>query len=355
MPKKKRSVPTFKTPDAPTPTQNLEDLRAAKSEWFSRLLRQRRELPPTHVLLVPLTPDPARNIQGVGIGEKMVDGRHTGVLAVKFLVRAKYHRSQISKKHALPKSIAGLPVDVEQVGQFRCFRGARAAADPTPDPRRKIRPAQPGCSVGFADPNNEYVMAGTFGALVKDENGVYYILSNNHVLAEEDLLQAPSPVFQPGLADSGNKVTFQIGQLTRSVHLKPDVPNEVDCAIASVSRDDVSSAILQIGEPHGTKNAQMDMVVHKFGLATHFTAGRVTSVETGVVHMQYHRGTYAFDGQIAITGLDGTRFSADGDSGALIVERGSNAAVGLLIGGSGDCTIANHINDVLKSLNVSLA
>ena len=54
------------------------------------------------------------------------------------------------------------------------------------------------------------------------------------------------------------------------------------------------------------------------------------------------------------TGLDGTLFSGDGDSGALIVERGSNAAVGLLIGGSGDCTIANHIDDVLESLNVSL-
>src|SRR5208337_1291853 len=355
MAKKQGSLPTTKAPAGPSPTHSLGDLRAAKQEWFSRILQQRRELPPTHGLLVPHTPDPARNVQGVGIGEKLVDGKHTGVLAIKFLVRAKYHQSQISKNHALPKWIAGLPVDVEEVGQFRCFRAPRIGSVAIPDPRGKMRPALPGCSVGFADPNNEFVMAGTFGALVKDDDGAFYILSNNHVLAEEDLLQPPAPVFQPGLADGGNQVTFQIAKLAKSVHQKPDVPNRVDCAIAAVPQGDASSNILQIGPPKGTKKAQMDMVVHKFGLATGYTAGRVTSVETGVVNMQYHRGNYAFDRQIAIVGLDGTVFSSDGDSGALIVERSSNAAVALLIGGSGSCTIANHINDVLQALNVTLA
>ena len=40
-----------------------------------------------------------------------------------------------------------------------------------PNPKTKIRPAQPGCSVGFRDPGNQFIMAGTFGALAKNSAG----------------------------------------------------------------------------------------------------------------------------------------------------------------------------------------
>jgi len=354
MPKKQARRSTAKGAAPRSLATTLEDLRAAKKEWSSRLLKPGQR-PGSQVRTAPITPDPAWNVQGIGIGEKLVDGRHTGVLAVKFLVRAKYHASHVSKKHALPKSIDGLPVDIEEVGLFRRFRAAGTPAA-VPDPRTRIRPAPPGCSVGFADPNNQFTMAGTFGALVRDAGGTLYILSNNHVLADENQLPLGAPVFQPGVLDGGSPNTDQIAQLTRFVGLDPTSSNLVDCAIAAVSDPrQVSDAILQIGQPQGVGDATKDMVVQKFGRATDYRAGRVTMVDTDV-NMQYHSHSYKFSGQMIIVSLDSQPFSNDGDSGSLIVERGSNMAVGLLIGGgTAGHSIANDITDVLEKLGVSLA
>ena len=354
MPKKKRPTPpSAKAPIAGRPSHNAEDLRAAKQEWSSRLLK-RRVMPASRAFAAAITPDPTWNLMGVGIGEKLVDGRHTGIMAVKFLVRAKYPENRIRKGHALPKSIGGVPTDVEEVGLFRALPAAGPTPATVPNPRTRIRPAQPGCSIGFADPNNQFVMAGTFGALVQDGKGVY-ILSNNHVLADEGQLPEGSPIFQPGLLDGGHQKTDQIAQLTKFVPLHPNVLNQVDCAIARVSSPgDVSSAILQIGPPREAGNAQIDMTVQKFGRTTDYTAGQVTSVDTDVT-VQYETGNFTFGGQMIIVGLGGKPFSGAGDSGSLIVERTSNMGVGLLFAGSPTHTIANHISDVLQTLSVSLA
>ena len=60
-------------------------------------------------------------------------------------------------------------------------------------------------------------------------------------------------------------------------------------------------------------------------------------------------------GKVVIVGRTGQPFSAAGDSGSLILERGTNRAIGLLFGGSPSHTIANHIGDVLRALKVTLA
>ena len=217
-----------------------------------------------------------------------------------------------------------------------------------------MRPAQPGCSVGFADPNGQFTMAGTFGALVQDANGVY-ILSNNHVLADEGQLPIGSAIYQPGLLDGGDPNTDQIAQLTNFVALQPGVLNSVDCAVAAVGDPaDVSNSILQIGPPQGAGAATMDMTVQKFGRTTGYSAGQITSIDTDVT-VQYETGKFSFGGQIIVVGLDGQAFSGAGDSGSLIVERTTNLAVGLLFAGSASHTIANHITDVLTVLNVTLA
>ena len=333
-------------------TDKLNDLRAAKEEWSGRLFK-RRSMPASRALMAAITPDPRLNLTGIGIGEKLVDGRHTGVMAVKFFVRAKYREAHMARKHLLPKSISGLPVDVEEAGLFRRFRGAAAPAA-LPNPRTKIRAAQPGCSVGFQDPSNNFIMAGTFGALAKDADATY-ILSNNHVLADEGQLSSGAAIFQPGLLDNGKPATDQIATLSRWITLEPNASNQVDCAIAAVANTaDVSSAILQIGSPNGIADAQIDMTVHKFGRTTNYTAGRISSIDTDVT-VQYETGDFTFGGQIVVVGLDGQPFSDSGDSGSLILERNGNRAVGLLFGGSDTHTLANHIGDVLKALKVTLA
>jgi hypothetical protein len=329
---------------------SLNDLRAAKKEWSGRLLK-RKSHQGVRAFTLPVTPDLDWNLMGVGVGEKIVDGQRTGVMALKFLVRAKYHDKHINKKHRLPKSIAGLPVDVEEVGLLRRF-GAVPAPD-APNPRGRIRPAQPGCSIGFVDPAGQFD-AGTFGALVKDSGGLY-ILSNSHVLADEGQLNPGAPISQPGSLDDGSPPTDEIAELTRFIKLQPGAPNKVDCAIAAVdSSKNVSNSILQIGPPQGVGDAKVDMTVHKFGRTTGYTVGHITSIDTDV-SLQYETGIFTFAGQITIAGSNGQAFADAGDSGALILERGTNLAVGLLIGGSPSHGTASHLSDVLSALKVTLA
>lgn len=339
----------------------MNDLRSAKQDWSRRLLgKAGRNVGGARALLAPISPAPESNVVGVGVGEKLVDGKPTGVLALKFFVRLKYPADQISPAHRLPESVNGLPTDVEQVGLFRRFERKRqrrkpaAAAPPMPDPRQRYRPAQPGCSIGFQDPAGQVLMAGTFGALVKDDSGLY-VLSNNHVLADESRLPVGSPIYQPGLLDNGNVDTDQIAALTRFVPLQAGVMNRVDGAIAKALKTSlVSRDILFIGPPQGVGTAAVDMVVHKFGRTTGYRAGRVASVDTDVT-VQYETGAFQFESQIIIVGLNSQPFSDAGDSGSLIPERQSQQAVGLLFGGSPTHTIANHLQDVLQALAVTVA
>src|SRR5437899_11173374 len=76
-------------------------------------------------------------------------------------------------------------------------------------------------------------MAGTFGAVVA-AGSVRYILSNNHVLADENSLPIGSAIFPPGLLDHGKVSTDQIARLTPFVPLKAGAANVVDAALAAV-------------------------------------------------------------------------------------------------------------------------
>jgi hypothetical protein len=260
----------------------------------------------------------------------------------------KFGESDIRAGHRLPAEVGGIPTDVEEVGIFRRFLTA------WPNPRSRLDPAQPGCSIGFQDPTNLFTMAGTFGALVNDAQG-QYLLSNNHILADENALPEGSSIYQPGLLDSGDLQPNQLATLSRFQALQVAGKNTVDCAIAKVLNGiGVSREILQIGAPKGTTEAALDMTVHKFGRTTGYTVGQISSVDTDV-SLQYERGVFAFSGQILITGNGGNAFSAAGDSGALILERGTNNALGLLVGGSPTYTVANHIGDVLDALGITLA
>jgi len=294
---------------------NLRDLKNAKKEWSQRLFNVPRAAGFRALAAAPSTV-PDQNVVGVGIGEQIVDDKPTGAIALKFLVRFKYPVHELSRRVLLPKSVNGLLVDVEEVGFFRRFVTARPkktvqAATVMPDPKAKLRPAQPGCSIGYRDPNNEVIMAGTFGALVKDNKGVY-ILSNNHVLADENRLPVGAGIYQPGLLDGGSPETDQIAALSRFIELKA-TGNQVDCAIAKAANKNLVSAdVLRIGEPAGTTQAAIDMSVHKFGRTTAYTVGRVTSIDTDVA-VGYETGNFTFLEQIIIVGQNGIPFSGGGD------------------------------------------
>jgi len=331
---------------AASSNRELDRLVAAKADWSKQLL-QPRSAGTFRTLNAATSPSPEKNVVGVGIGERIDGGKHTGVLALKFFVRVKYSDDQLTPSDRLPESVDGLPTDIEEVGTFRRLQ--------TPDPRTMIRPGPPGCSVGFEDPDGQVAMAGTFGALVK--RGVRrFVLSNNHVLANENDLPIGAPTFQPGFLDAGVPAsTGPIGKLSAFVELRALLPNLVDCAISEI--DDptlVTNSIIKIGVPKGATSAQSNMIVHKFGRTTGYTVGFVETTLMDVL-VDYGLGELTFENQIIIKGLNGQAFSGEGDSGALIVERNTSRAIGLLFAGSTSHTIANHIGDVFQALNVSLS
>jgi hypothetical protein len=294
---------------------------------------------------------PGHNVVGVGIGRKITAGRLTAEPSVRIYVERKIAEHLIRSDHILPKSIGGVATDIVETGRFRAQ---------LPGPllgQTRLRPANPGCSIGFQFPDAQAgeLMAGTFGALVT-AGGVYYLLSNNHVLANENALAVGTPIFQPGLLDNGDPSTDQIAKLSNFVPLAPNQSNKVDCALAEIlDVGAVAAAILpDVGQLSGADpiDATDSMHVEKTGRATGYTTGAVYDVSASVP-IEYGLGLLTFADQVLIHGGTGP-FSNGGDSGALVVDQASGRATGLLIGGSPQFAIANHIEDVLQALNVTL-
>ena len=199
----------------------LAGLAAAKQEMSSRYLTANAGTPLAAFgfRATALAASGASNIVGVGIDEKHVDGVPTGVQAIKFLVRSKVAPSSLSKAETIPKQVNGIPTDVEEVGNIvpqgkKKTSARRAAAAPQaaamPNPRQKLRPAQPGSSVGFEIPGGQFVMAGTFGLLVKDNQGNKYILSNNHVVVVTSLRISCNSRISPGLSSTSRMLRILV-------------------------------------------------------------------------------------------------------------------------------------------------
>src|SRR5438046_83103 len=86
----------------------LADCRAAKAELSMRLLRSPERaaaaMAGVRALSIAKTPTPDRNVVGVGIGERLADGKGTGEMALKLFVRIKLPESQLARSDLLPKS-----------------------------------------------------------------------------------------------------------------------------------------------------------------------------------------------------------------------------------------------------------
>lgn len=246
-------------------------------------------------------------------------------------------------------------VDVQFIGRLR----KRA----TPWYQKKVRPLQIGISCGHFK-----ITAGTLGCFVKlrsDATGAIHILSNNHVLANENKSKKGDAILQPGHFDGGTDPADMVAALAAQVKLKKTT-NLVDAAIAKIAAEikcDLKS-IKGLGNLAGLGPQFLDegTIVAKLGRTTGLTRGRVTAFELDNVVVSYDLGNLRFDNQIEIEGADDDAFSAGGDSGSLIVEESTRLAVALLFAG-GDTggqngkglTFANPIHAVLDALKIDLA
>ncbi len=297
----------------------------------------------------------AQNVVGVGVGTKFTDGKETATKCVRFYVADKIHKAALSARSLLPEKVDGVPTDVIVTGKFNLF-------DTASDNKLKRRPVRPGTSIGFKfpPPKDNFVMAGTFGAVVT-KAGKRFILSNNHVLAENGLIALQSAIFQPGLLDGGQAATDQVARLTQFVEIKGTGTNKVDCALAEfLAGVPVNPRHMpSVGKLSSTApiTAAVNMLVMKTGRTTGHTRGKVFDIAADVnVPYEDKNGNEflaTFTNQILIVGTSGS-FSTNGDSGSLIVNRETKRATGLLFAGSSSHTIANPIEDVLAALGVTL-
>jgi len=324
-------------------------LIAAKREARERFLTVETRLAPT---AFAAHPNPHHNVVGVGLGAKLVKGKATGRKCVRFYVERKLPKNAIPTEFLLPSKVREFATDVIETFRFRALPAAAVNKE-----RIRLRPAQPGCSVGFAFTGEQsgYLMAGTLGAVV-EADGQWFILSNNHVLADQNKLPLDSVIFQPGLLDKNSPRDDQIAKLSKFVPLKAGEPNMVDCAIAQVlQKKNVNPEVMpKVGKLKSDEPvaAVEGMAVEKTGRTTGYTTGTVRDVSADV-KVDYDIGPLIFSDQIIVVGDRGS-FSDAGDSGSLIVDRNSKRPVGLLFGGSPSHTIANHIGDVLQELGVKV-
>ena len=237
-------------------------------------------------------------------------------------------------------------VDVRVVG--RVVRQA-------PWHRGRNRPLRIGGSLGHVD-----ITAGTLGGFAAEPGGAAdeaLILSNNHVLANENRGRRGDAVLQPGPADGGRRGRDRVGSLARFVRLRPS-GNRVDAALAEIDAgvEYYYDWLEGLGAIAGVRDEPLDAGerVFKLGRTTGLTEGRVSAIEVDALQVGFDAGDLLFDSQIEIAPAGGAPFSLGGDSGSLIVD-GRRRALGLLFAGNdADATYANPIGSVLEELGVEL-
>jgi hypothetical protein len=221
--------------------------------------------------------------------------------------------------------------------------------------RRHNRPLRIGGSIGHLR-----ITAGTLGCFVtRAAEGVVddLILSNNHVLANENLAKRGDSIIQPGKSDGGRSPRERVGFLDRFVPLKRR-RNLVDAATAELA-EGVSYYYNWLEGLGPIKGVRTDPLqdgerLFKLGRTTGLTEGRVSAIEVDDLLVGYDRRDLHFNDQIEIEPVGSQPFSLGGDSGSLIVDR-RRLAVGLLFAGNDvDATYANPIETVLDRLRVRL-
>ncbi|MEN8182273.1 MAG: hypothetical protein ABFS46_07020 [Myxococcota bacterium] len=246
------------------------------------------------------------------------------------------------------------------------FAPFSAEADAGTDHQQEqLRPLPLGTSGGNElDASRTFCCGGTLGALVRDADGIDYVLSNNHVLARTNAASPGEGVIQPGLIDVLCRPDpgLRVAALSRFVPiLFNGTANRVDAAIAATVSGavDSSGAILDIGIPAPEiVPPALGMAVQKSGRTTGHTFGTIEALNV-TVDVAYGkrcgqgRQIARFVDQILVT--PGS-FSAGGDSGSLVIEAAATSprAVGLLFAGGDAHTLLNPIADVLASLCIGM-
>lgn len=353
-----------------------------------------------------LLDDPGNNLVGVGIGA--LDGgplSGTSELAITGFVEKKLSKREIRTRNVTDFAAAatamaagtgfapalnvveigaaftphaGLSVDMGQ-------RGLHGGLAPSLDLQKRFDILRSG--VGIANPRGypKQLSVGTLGFFLRDGAGRTYLVSNNHVIAEENAAAVGDPVVQPGTLDLTSTelslmptraklhAALRIADLAAWVDIRFHGPqgipfNEVDCALAELATSQNTAEIARVGfggritgtaappaiDP-ATGALKGPTRVWKAGRTTGWTEGDITEIAV-VTDVTYGSGKARFRNQIGIRASPDNNgpFSRQGDSGSGILDA-DHALVGLLFAGTEFRTLANPIDLVLKELQAKLA
>jgi len=278
------------------------------------------------------------NTVGVGVGIQYKDGKEVG-RGVVVLLSKKLPESQLEKKDIHPKKVDGLRVDCIETGEFVALG----------DPRRKIRPIQPGISVG-----NCRITAGTIGMFVRYANKQTerkkdswevdvlvkenssnrpMLLSNAHVLCSDpfkDMKDQALDIYQPGPYDGGDK-SCRIGELHRYVKLEEEFPAFGDRALAVIDEGiELDPRLFNLDVPlEGFTEPELGMKLGKVGRTTGFTTGKITAVNA-TIKVLYGGGKVVTFKEVFIADV----LSRGGDSGSPCFNPDTYESPGILFAGS---------------------
>jgi hypothetical protein len=295
------------------------------------------------------------NVVGVGVGHKIKEGRETGDACLTVFVAEKLDPAALKAEHLIPATVGKFKTDVIETGLIfagNLLSGVASNEAGIQTLAKKKRPAEGGYSVGHFK-----ITAGTIATAVIDKTpfpGIpprYYILSNNHVLANSNDASIGDAILQPGAFDGGTNPADKIATLSKFVPIKFDgSDNLVDAAIAEAAFHDIDREIYWVGYTDGTGTVTVGTTVQKTGRTTNYTTGKVTSINA-TVNVNYGGGKVAkFVNQITTGNM-----SAGGDSGSLLCSLTSPPkAVGLLFAGSNAITIFNPIASVQSLLGIRI-
>jgi len=282
------------------------------------------------------------NVVGVGISNKVTEGRELDSLCVSFYVEKKLAPSKISHRFMIPPVIAtendqAVYTDVKTIGRIV----------PQSRPLVKHRPIESGFSVGHIA-----ITAGTLGAVVK-KGKKQYLLSNSHVLANSGKGKPGDKVVYPGPDDAGEAPADWIAVLSEAVPFQKggNLVNEVDAALAEIRPErlaDVVHKLTATKAPLATIVPERGMVVTKRGRTTGITRGRVIDTDFRFVLNYDGIGQIGFTRQVLCE-----RYTDGGDSGSLVIDVASGKIAGLHFAGASGGSVFNPIQSVMKALRFS--
>jgi hypothetical protein len=192
--------------------------------------------------------------------------------------------------------------------------------------------------------------AGTLGAIVFDRTtGQPMLLGSHHVLMSDP---ADPLVWQPGPCGVSGCRCNVVGRVVRGQRTAVKWRDHwyfIDAAVAVLDAD----VEWQQETRTDVAKAATGATVNKIGAATGTTHGIVVDAQH-VDRVTLPKREIGAPNQLLVRALGGqVRFSADGDSGALVRD-GEDRAVGLLWGAKGSEGVACPIGPVLDQLAVSL-